>query len=263
MPEVRRRHSQAEQYPIEPRFAGGTVGAMTLGERLRAAIDAKNKSHAWVAEEVGITRASLSSILTGKTADPSFFTVLAIARVIGEPLSAIVDDPLIYWRADELERLRESGEWIVERTARRGAGTPLTIPPRRKMRSGRQAVLPAVATPDAVIYADAFELPRRRIPARHARAGADAVFSVRGESMTGEKIHPGDLLYVRRTANVADAIGRIVVCTVDGVPVVKRLRTRGRKVVLESASEGVEPWVIDESSARFRLIGVVIATART
>jgi transcriptional regulator with XRE-family HTH domain len=44
---------------------------MSLGERLRAAIDGKNISHAWVAGEVGITPASLSAILTGKTADPS------------------------------------------------------------------------------------------------------------------------------------------------------------------------------------------------
>jgi transcriptional regulator with XRE-family HTH domain len=76
--------------------------AMTLGERLRAAIDRNNKSHAWVAQEAGITPASLSAILTGKTGDPSFFTVLAIARTLGEPLSAIMDDPLHYWTSEEL-----------------------------------------------------------------------------------------------------------------------------------------------------------------
>lgn len=252
---------QPKQHLAEPRFGGGTVGAMTLGERLRAAIDAKNKSHAWVAEEVGMTTGSLSAILTGKSQDPSFFTVLAIVRAIDEPLNAIVDDPLIFWSNDDLNTLRNSAGWIVERTSRPDAGTPLAIPPRRKPRNARSAVLPVAATPDAVLYPDAFELPRRRIPSKYVKLRADAVFSVQGESMTGENIHPGDLLYVHRTPEIADGVGRIVVCTVDGVPLVKRLRTRGRKLLLESAHEGIEPRIVDESAAHFRLIGVVVGRA--
>jgi SOS-response transcriptional repressor LexA len=257
------RYARPEEHLPGPRFAGGTVGAMTLGQRLRAAIDAKNKSHAWVAEEVGITPASLSAILTGKTADPSFFTVLAIARAIGEPLSAIVDDPLEFWRAEELERLREAGEWLVVRTTREHGGNALEIPPRKKFRTASAQVHPVAATSGGVLYPDAFELPRRRIPVKYARLHADAVFSVSGESMTGEDILPGDLLYVRRTPETADAIGRIVVCSVDDMVLVKRLRTRGRRLLLESAHASHQPMLIDESSSRFRLIGIMVGKSRT
>jgi SOS-response transcriptional repressor LexA len=236
---------------------------MTLGERLRAAIDARKLSHAWVAEEVGMTAASLSSILTGKTTDPSFFTVLAIARVIGEPISALVDDPLHIWTNEELGRLIESGRWLYERATRERAGRPLDIPPRKKARPVRAQVHPVAASAGGVVYPDAFELPQKRIPARYSRMNADSVFSVRGDSMTGEAIFPGDLLYVRRTPQIDAAIGKIVVCVVEDMLLVKRLATRGEQLVLASAHPDHPPMMVDENSSRFHLIGIVVGTSRT
>jgi SOS-response transcriptional repressor LexA len=255
---------QLEEHLFEPRFAGGTVGVMKLADRLRAAIDAKNISHAWVAEEVGMTAGALSNILTGKAKDPSFFTVLAIARAIKEPLSAIADDPSIFWTNEELSRLRETGEWLVRRTTSDHAGTSLEIPPREKGRSRRNvAVHPVAAGAGVELYPDAFEMPRKRIPARYKKLHADAVFSVQGESMTGENILPGDLLYVHRTRATAEAIRRIVVCSVDDMILVKRLGTRGRKLILESAHREHKTMTVDEDSSRFRLIGIVVGTSRT
>lgn len=257
------RYSQLERNLIGPRFGGGTVGAMKLGERIRAAIDAKNISHAWVAEQVGMTPGALSNILTGVTKDPSFFTVLAIARAIKEPLSAIVDDPHIFWTNEELGRLRENGEWIVKRTAPEHAGTLLEIPPRKKGRSAQAKIHQVAAGSGVVLYPDAFEQKKKRIPPRYKAMGADAVFSVQGESMTGENILPSDLLYVHRTRATTEAVGRIVVCTVDDMILVKRLGTRGRKLLLKSAHPGHKVMDVDENSSRFRLIGIVVGTSRT
>jgi len=255
--------SQLEESALGTRFAGGTVGAMKLADLLRAAIDAKNISHAWVAEEVGMTPGALSNILTGTTIDPSFFTVLAIARAIKEPLSAIVDDPSIFWTNEDLGRLREAGEWLVKRTTPEHAGTSLEIPPRQKGRSKQMAVHPVAASAGMVLYPDAFEMPKKSIPAKFRKLHADAVFSVQGESMTGENIHPSDLLYVHRTRATPEAVGRIVVCSVDDMILVKRLRTRGRKLILKSAHPGHKPMTVDEDSSRFRLIGIVVGTSRT
>jgi SOS-response transcriptional repressor LexA len=260
---VPERHGRPEHHLTESRSGGGTVGSMTLGERLRALIDAKNISHAWVAEQVGITTASLSDILTGKTENPSFFTVLGIMRAIGEPLSAMGDDPLSSWSAEELRRLNEFAVWLTQRTTREHAGTPITIPPRKKFGGRSATVHPVAASSGGVLYPDALEMPRKRIPAKYARMNANAVFSVHGESMIGEDIRPGDLLYVHRTPDVAAAIGRIVVCTVDDMVLVKRLGTRGRSLLLESANPAHPPMSIDEESSRFELIGVVVATSRT
>jgi SOS-response transcriptional repressor LexA len=242
---------------------GGTVGAMTLGKRIRAVIDAKNKTYSWVADEVGMTPAALSNILNGVTHDPGFFTVLAIARAIEEPLSAIVDDPTIFWTNAELGRLRETGDWLVKRTTVEHAGTSLEIPRRKKGRKRLAPVHRVAASPGVTRYPDAFELPKRRIPKRFAQLHANAVFSVQGESMTREGIFPSDLLYVHRTRQTEDAVGRIVVCTVDDMILVKRLKTRGRKLILESAHRDHKPMTIDEELTRFRLIGIVVGTSRT
>jgi SOS-response transcriptional repressor LexA len=235
---------------------------MTLGDRIRAAIEARHLSQAWVAEEVGMTPAALSNIVTGVTRDPSFFTVLAIARVIKEPLSAIVDDPRIFWTNEELARLQQTGEWLVKRVAPEHAGTALAVPPRKKGRR-RAAVFPVAASAGTVLYPDAFEIPKRRIPKRYRELRADAVFSVQGVSMTGEGIFPSDLLYVHRTADTAASIDRIVVCAVDDMILVKRLKTRGRKLILQSAHRDHKRMTVDEDSSRFRLIGIVVGTSRT
>ena len=256
------RCSQLEHNLIDLRFGGGSVGAPKLGDRIRAVINAKNMSQAGVAEEVGMTPAALSHILTGTTKDPSFFTVLAIARVLKEPLSAIVDDPAIFWTNEELKRLRETGDWIVKRTTPDEAGKLLEIPPREKGRSTR-AMVHRVAVGGVVLYPDALEQKRKRIPAGYKAMGADAVFSVEGESMTGENILPGDLLYVHRTRATAEAIGRIVICIFDDMILVKRLGTRGHKLILKSAHRGHKVMVVDEDSSRFRLIGIVVGTSRT
>jgi SOS-response transcriptional repressor LexA len=256
-------YSQVEHEVAATLFPGATVGEMSLGDRIRAAIDAKNKSHAWVAEEVGMTPGALSNILTGVTHDPGFFTVLAIARAIDEPLSAIVDDPTIFWTNEELGRLRETAEWLGKRTTREHAGKPLDIPIRRKGRSRRTMVHPVAASPGVAIYPDAFELPKQRIPKRYKALHADAVFSVQGDSMIGENILPTDLLYVHRTAAAREAIGQIVVCSVDDMLLVKRLATRGRKILLKTANRRYKAMVIDENSSRFRLIGIVVGTSRT
>src|SRR5882724_10460886 len=141
--------------PSKPTLRQNVFRPKTLADRLRAAIDAKNISHSWVAEEVGMTPGALSNILTGTTNDPSFFTVLAIARAIKEPLSAIVDDPSIFWTNEELSRLREMGEWLIKRTTPEYAGSLLEIPPRQKGRS-RQLAVPVAASAGVAFYPDVF-----------------------------------------------------------------------------------------------------------
>jgi SOS-response transcriptional repressor LexA len=227
---------------------------------MRTIIDAKNISHAWVAGEIGMTPATLSNILNSKTADPSFFTVYAIARLIEEPLSAFVDDSPLTWLDSEHARLRETAEWIIEKTSRaEGHGwEPLEIPKRRK-RKTRPIVRPAAATPDAEVTIDAIRLRRHTIPKDYRQRGVDMVFSVVGDSMTGADIHPGDLLYVASTTDIAAAVGKNIVCMVDNDTLIKRLTTRGRKLVLNSANRKHPKKVIDEDSERFTLIGIVIA----
>ncbi|HET7434112.1 MAG TPA: S24 family peptidase [Thermoanaerobaculia bacterium] len=230
---------------------------MKLGERIRELVDAKNLTHSWVATEAGMTPTTFSRILNGETEDPSFFTILRIALVINEPISAIAGDAPQVWSNQDLERLAADTSWLASRAVRTKTSTMLDMPPRAKS-SGPKPVVPVAADRGATLEPESFELPAARIPAEFRKRGADAVFSVIGESMTGAGYHEGDTVYVASTRDVRSAENKIVVCTVDGVPLLKLLRISGRKLVLESAHPDHPPRTIDEDAERFRLRGIVV-----
>lgn len=230
---------------------------MKLGERIRGLVDAKNLTHSWVATEAGMTPTTFSRILNGETEDPSFFTVLRIALVINEPISAIAGDAPQVWSNQDLERLAADSNWAASRAVLSRTSTTLDMPPRAK-KSDQKRVFPVAADRRGALEPESFELPSARIPAEFRKRGADTVFSVVGDSMTGAGYNEGDNVYVASTRDVRAAGNKIVVCTIDGVPLLKRLRIRGRKVVLESAHPDHPPRTIDEDAERFRLRGIVV-----
>lgn len=65
---------------------------MDWRERLREAIDRSGKTHAAVAAAVGITPATLSMILTGKS-HPRFETVVRITHTVYENVGWILGEP--------------------------------------------------------------------------------------------------------------------------------------------------------------------------
>jgi len=81
---------------------------------------------------------------------------------------------------------------------------------------------------------------------------------VRGESMTGAGILPGDVVVVRRQSR-ADS-GDIVVALVGDEATVKRLRLRGNRVELHPANPHFEPIV--PLAGELRLLGKVIEVRR-
>lgn len=85
-------------------------------------------------------------------------------------------------------------------------------------------------------------------------AGTDFLLRVRGRSMDGAGIIEGDLVQVRRQ-DAADN-GDLVVALVADEGVVKRLKKRGRKWLLESANPDYEPI---ES---FKIVGKVVGLIR-
>ena len=72
-------------------------------------------------------------------------------------------------------------------------------------------------------------------------ANRDAVYYVRvkGESMTGANIFPGDILCIDRSVDFFD--GAIIVASIDGDFTVKYLRKNGRTTFLEPANTNFKP----------------------
>ena len=90
--------------------------------------------------------------------------------------------------------------------------------------------------------------------------GNDPVFllEVKGDSMTGAGIFPGDLVAIRSQKDARD--GEIVAALIDGEEAtVKRLRRKGNQVILESENPNYEPMVFSDG---VELIGKVVSVLR-
>ena len=98
------------------------------------------------------------------------------------------------------------------------------------------------------------------IPERYAGRGANLVFRAEGDSMEGEFIADGDLLFVREEPDPRAARGKVVVAVVDGTPYVKRLDYGGNRIRLLSANDRYPPMDFDEQAIDWSLVGVVVGS---
>lgn len=84
----------------------------------------------------------------------------------------------------------------------------------------------------------------------------EATYFVRasGDSMTGDRIEPGDILIVDSSCEQVD--GRIAVISLNGDNLVKRVRQAGEMIVLLSSNDKYEPIYVHKGES-FRVFGVV------
>lgn len=75
-----------------------------------------------------------------------------------------------------------------------------------------------------------------------------------GDSMTGDRIEPGDILIVDSSYNAVD--GRIVVVCLNGDNIVKRIHYAGDLIVLMSSNPAYDPIYVHKGES-FRVFGVV------
>jgi repressor LexA len=94
---------------------------------------------------------------------------------------------------------------------------------------------------------------------------ADYLLRVRGESMRDAGLLDGDLLAVHRTHEARN--GQIIVARLGGASgdevTVKRLRRRGRDIVLAPANPAFDPVVVDLRTTAFAIEGVGVGLVRS
>jgi len=97
------------------------------------------------------------------------------------------------------------------------------------------------------------------IPVQASRASAEMFgLKVRGESMVGAGILPGDIVVVRRQSRAES--GEIVVALVGDEATVKRLRLRRGRVELHPENPSFEPLVPDPKE--LKILGKVVEVRR-
>ena len=153
-----------------------------------------------------------------------------------------------------LERLVEDGRLVADRHKARGYRLP------GGGREPRTVLVPVLGRVPAGALAEAIEDPDGYLPvdARGAPPGDLFALRVRGESMIGAGILPGDLVIVRRQPSADN--GDIVVALVENEATVKTLRSRGRRVELRAENPVFQPIVLDAETVT--ILGKVIEVRR-
>jgi repressor LexA len=94
---------------------------------------------------------------------------------------------------------------------------------------------------------------------------ADYLLRVRGESMRDAGLLDGDLLAVHRTREARN--GQVVVARIGSAAgdevTVKRLRKRGRDIVLLPENPAFDPIVVDPRTTAFAIEGVAVGLVRS
>ncbi|MBQ1267664.1 MAG: transcriptional repressor LexA [Proteobacteria bacterium] len=92
--------------------------------------------------------------------------------------------------------------------------------------------------------------------------GQDRLYAlrVRGTSMIGDGIMPGDMVFVRPQATAEN--GELIAAMVDGSATVKRYEKRNGMIYLIPSNPTMDPIVVDPSNEEFSIIGAIRGVLR-
>jgi len=92
---------------------------MNWRERLRDAVNRSGKKHSILAEDAGITPATLSRVLTGAHGHPRFETVMRIAQAAGERVGWVCGEEGFYLDNHQRAKVRTVACILMEMTGGR------------------------------------------------------------------------------------------------------------------------------------------------
>lgn len=92
--------------------------------------------------------------------------------------------------------------------------------------------------------------------------GQDKIYAlrVRGTSMIGDGIMPGDMVFVRPQATAEN--GELIAAMVDGSATVKRYEKKNNKIYLIPSNPTMEPIVVDPANEEFSILGAIRGVLR-
>jgi repressor LexA len=155
-----------------------------------------------------------------------------------------------------LDALERKG-WINRENASRGIQVLVPVPTRRK----GSASVPLLGTIAAGVPILAIENVESYIPVPEEmsdRSGSLFALHVRGDSMVGDAILPGDIVIIRSQKVVAN--GELAAVLLGDEATVKRVHTDGSRIQLVASNPKYEPITVDRDDSG--VIGKVIGLVR-
>ena len=87
---------------------------------------------------------------------------------------------------------------------------------------------------------------------------ADFALTIKGDSMIGDNIHPGDIVFIKQQPTVE--IGEIAAVLIDGDATLKHFYRDGDSVTLVSSNTKYKPMVYHKGDCdEFRILGKAVA----
>ena len=217
---------------------------MKIGQRLGRALERAGKSQREVAVRAKMEEATLSKIITGKTASPFFGTIEKIVRAADLTWSELFDEPRMRLTDADARVAREFREVLnrvldndekQKEISRRHGSSVIRDAPRRE-------------------YDEVEELPAEPIPEEYQRVHANRAYRVRTDAM---EILEGSLIFARATQDQEAADGETVICRLNGKLYLRRLDRRGGRTILEAENPRYDVMHVDLKNDRFSLVAVV------
>lgn len=239
-----------------------------ISARLRQLLEQRGLTQTRVAELAGVPIETVNRIVKGVTKNPGVHTLAKLAGALDVTVGWFLGEKGFEFTPERRGELRRFLGWAEEllkvtqpdNTELQAPNASAVVlgrkPAHRVQRHGRAT--PVSATDWRESFGDRLEEREVEIPEQFAQRGATLIFRAEGESMIGEHIADGDLLYVVEEPDPRRARGRIVVCVVSGSPYVKRLELTAGKIRLVSANERFPPMVFDEDHVEWSLVGIVV-----
>jgi transcriptional regulator with XRE-family HTH domain len=89
---------------------------MNWRERLRDAIDRSGQKHYLIAEDAGVTRATLSRILSGAHPQPKFETIVRIAHAVGENVGYLAGEQGFSLSSEQRVKVQTAAVILIDLT---------------------------------------------------------------------------------------------------------------------------------------------------
>ncbi|HEV7239134.1 MAG TPA: S24 family peptidase [Thermoanaerobaculia bacterium] len=223
------------------------------GRRIRRILDERKIKHYLVAADLKISKSQLNRIFSDEI-DMRVGQLEYFSHLLKLPVWTLLGDKdgqalALYQRVQHF--MRDVSSIVGPAPVAEETGNARLVP-----------LLRVAATPDNETYDDDPELREYEVPREYYRPQV-ASFEVVGDSMSGDRIVSGDIVFTRTPRDEVDADGEIVVCRVDGYRHLKRLLYRRRMIHLVSSAPKRRDWTFAPDDHDFEVLGIVVGfTAR-